>query len=455
MNRGAQSWMSLGLLVLVGATTACRSHVGMISQYNTTMRPLMLGGDWAGAVAAMDAAKKDGVYKEDDRVMYWLNRGTFLYYAGNYAASQQDFVQAEASMRELWTKSVSNEAKKYISNETGGPYGGEDFEKVMVYYYTALNMLQQNRAGDALVEARRADELLKTMEVHYNKEGGPGTIYRQDAFMLWVVGMLYEMEGSYGDAYLAYVASWKAYQSEYAKRFGVSAPSFLPEDIYRTGVLAGRGDDAPPGATKTTVDALQQGMAEIILLHGAGEAPQKREKTVTETLPDGYVLHVALPEFRRRPAQILQAEAEIQGVKIATMPVEPIEVIAFRNYDHQIGTITARAIARATAKYLAAKAAEAAGKAAGGKDKDKGALIGALAGLVVNVAAAASEAADLRAWMALPAVINATRFWVPAGTQELTLRFRNRDGSYSPRQETLQLDLKPGQRKVINVRTVL
>lgn len=239
-------------------------------------------------------------------------------------------------MRKLWTKSISNEAKKYISNETGGPYGGEDFEKVLVYYYTALNNVDMGKLSDAMVEARRADSLLRKMEVHYNKEGGPGTIYKQDAFMLWLVGVFYEMEGSYADAYQAYVASWKCYQGEYAKNFGVGAPSFLAEDIHRTGVLSGNGGNAPPGATKNTADALKNGMAEVILMHGAGESPTKRQKSISASMPDGYVMHVALPEFTRRPANVLQAEVELGGARIPTAPMEPVEVIAFKNYEHQI-----------------------------------------------------------------------------------------------------------------------
>ena len=125
------------------------------------------------------------------------------------------------------TKSISAEASKFLLNETVQPYPGEDYEKVLLYLFTALNNVRQGKTQDALVEARRADEFLKKMRIEYEKDGGIGTIYTEDAFMLWVVGLFYEIEGSWNDASLAYKAAYQAYETNYQSAFKASPPSFV------------------------------------------------------------------------------------------------------------------------------------------------------------------------------------------------------------------------------------
>src|SRR5262249_20197257 len=158
------------------------------------MRSNMINGDWKTAGSQLESSKEK-VYGEVDRVMYWLNMGTVQHYANNFTVSQENLVKAESTMQELWTKSISAEASKVIVSESIQSYPGEDFEKVLIYLYTSLNNVKLNKIQDALVEARRADELLKKMQIHFEKEGEVGTIYKQDAFMLWLVGLFYEMQG--------------------------------------------------------------------------------------------------------------------------------------------------------------------------------------------------------------------------------------------------------------------
>lgn len=456
----ARPRFSLALLLavgtLAGAASACRSHTGLEQQYQQ-MRPYMKRGDWGKAAQLMEAAK-DEYYEEEDRVMYWLNLGTVLHYAGQYDKSMEAFVKAEATIQDLWTTSISSEASKVVVNETIQDYGGEDFEKVLVYYFTAMNRVKQGKLSDALVEARRADEFLKKIQVQYEKEEEKvGTLYKQDAFMLWLVGLFYEVEGSFADAYLAYKTSYRAYNEEYAKQFGQPAPNFLKEDLVRTAELAGRPEDAAEhrAAFGGGGDSLQKagaGMAEVVLLHGSGEAPFKKQKFIQGIMPDSYVLRIAIPEFRARKHQIRYAEMEVSGQRARTEPMEPITRIALDNYKHRLPAITARAIARATIKYVASKGAKKAVEGDGSDNNRK--IAGALIGLFANIAGAASEQADLRAWTMLPSEVNATRMWVPAGDHTVTVRFYDAGGGEKSAPQQVSLTLKPGERAIVSVRTV-
>lgn len=428
--------------------SACRSHEGFRKQYLSSLRPHMVKGDFDKA-AQVTTESKDKLYEESDRIMYWLNLGTLQHYAGQYEASSSNLIKAEQAMQELWTTSISAEVTKYIASESVQDYPGEDFEKILVYYYTALNKLENGKLEDALVEARRADEFLRKIQVQYEKEDDEiGSLYKQDAFMLWLVGVLYEMEGSWSDAFLAYQAAQRAYEKEYLGKFGTVAPDFLREDLIRTAKLAGRTDAlAKLGKGGHTVKHAANGMAELIVLHASGEAPFKKQKFIEGQMPDGYVMRIAVPEFEATEHQIRSARISVAGKAAETSVVEPIGRIALDNYKHRLPAISARAVARAAIKYAATKAGEKAAEAAGGG------IAGTVAKLLGNTASAASEQADLRGWTTLPAEITATRLWVPAGEHQIEVEYLSASGERLARADTIHATLEEGERRIVSLRS--
>ena len=308
--------VAVGLSVALGG---CFSNAGFRKQYQKS-RDDILRGNWSGAVDQYLAAKD--LYKRRDRVMYWLNLATLQHYAGRWGESQRNFVKAEGAIQDLFTKSVTAEASKYTVTETLAPYEGEDFEKILLYYYTSINNVQQGRLGDALVEARRADEFLKKIQVRYDNDKDLSTLYRQDAFMMWLVGLFYELEGSFNDAYLAYRRAFEIYQKEYRHLFRVPTPSYLKEDVVRTGLMANLADEANAfGRTHRATGgtaALGRSLAEVILIHAGGEAPHKEERFITAPMPDGYIARIALPEFKET-----RRRSRAVGSKSGARPFEP------------------------------------------------------------------------------------------------------------------------------------
>jgi uncharacterized protein len=431
-------------------TAAC-SQAGLHKHY-TEMRPAMVRGDWETAAAQMEKAK-ESPYGEKDRVMYWLNLGTVLHYANKPDASNEHLVKAEAAMQELWTESVSAEASKVLLNETVQSYPGEDFEKVLVYVYTSLNNVKLGKVQDAIVEARRADELLKKMLVHFEKEGEVGSVYKQDAFVLWLIGLYYELEGGTGlsDSLILYKAAYEAYQTDYAGQFGSPAPSYLGEDIVRVATLQGVTDEAQKfqqstGATGETVQKLAE-MGEVIVIHGNGESPSKRELRFDGVMPDGYVMSIAVPEFVTIQPRVAYCEISANGVTAKSELAEPINEIVLKNFELRLPAIKTRAIARAVVKYAASKGAQA---AAGG-DSAAGQLIG----LAANVAAVVSEAADLRSWTTLPHSFRVARMWLPPGQHNVDVSFNEASGVPVGQKVTIPVTVEAGKRQIISVRSVL
>lgn len=438
---------------------ACRHQGDFRIQYNQ-MRGAMINGDWVAASQQLESSK-ERTYKEDDRVMYWLNLGTVQHYAGNAKASSENLVRAEEAMQDLFTKSITSEASKFLVSDTLQAYEGEDFEKVLVYLYTALNHVNLGRTQDALVEVRRADELLKKMLVHYEKEGEVGTLYKQDAFMLWLVGLFYEMEGasSLNDALLAYKAAYRSYREDYAGNYGVVSPRFVAEDILRVATTLGRDDEVrriaeQSGATGQSAENLSKGLAEVVIIHGTGEAPFKEEFFIDGIMPDQYVLRIALPRFVAVPFRIRGARIRSDvGGETVTEVAEPVTEMVLKNFEHRLPAIKLRAIARATAKYIATKGTEAAVKG-GEKSSSDRKLAGALIGVLGNIAAAASEAADLRSWTTLPGAFAVGRLWLPPGQHKLEIEYLSHADIPTGRRESRTVDLKAGQRQILSIRTL-
>lgn len=449
-------WVAVVAVLGSAGLSACRSHAGFSEQYAKTLRPAILQGDWSAAAETIADSKGD-VYKEEDRVMFWLNHGTALHYAGQYEASSRVFFRAEETIQSLFTKSISEDIGRFVATETVQTYAGEDYERTLSYLYTALNAAQRGRWQDALVEVRRADQFLQKMKVHFQKEGGLGTVYTQDAFMLWLIGLFLEIEGTYADAYIAYQEARNAYLKLYQPNFGTNPPPFLGEDLARTAYLLGREEEAEDWAKHTrtsghTFQLLQGGHAEIILIHGTGESPQKREKSFQAVLPDGYALRLAIPEIAPRGSRIGGSVLAVADSRSSSALAEPVQKISVANFRAREGELRARAVARAAIKYAASKATS---EAVRGDRKDRGRdILGSVLNVVGGLAATLSEQADLRSWTLLPAEFRVARLWVPAGVH--TARVDLVDAAGRPRgvAATKKFEVKAGDRVFWSVRSV-
>ena len=433
--------IALFVAVAAPAATGCRSHASLRPHY-LSVRDALMTGNFADAANQIEQAKARQIYTEDDRVMYWLNLATAQHYAKQWSPSQQNFVSAEKAIKDLWTTSISDEAGKLLVSETLGPYKGEDYEKILLYYFTALNNFEQGKISDALIEARRADEFLKEIQARYDSDKDLSSLYKEDAFMLWLVGLLYEIEGSHNDAYLAYKRSYKIYQRDYQLLFATRPPSYVAKDVVRSGIMANLRSDAESFAGKVGVNPAQamlgDNMAEIIFIHGAGEAPHKKERSVVGYTKKRKAFKIALPQLIPTTPAITRSSISVAGQSVNTEMAEPIVKIAMKNFEHQKPVLTARALARAAIKVAAAEGTEAA----------VGGSAGRVAGILFGTAAAIAENADLRGWTLLPAFFRAARVAVPAGQHTVQLNFPKA----APQQ--LQVNLKPGERKIISVRTI-
>jgi tetratricopeptide (TPR) repeat protein len=192
--------------------------------------------NYAVAVSALKANEEE--FGESNTVLFNLELGLIAHYASQYTESNQMFLAAEKRMEELYTRSISAEAAAMLLNDNLLPYEGEDFEKVFVNLFLALNFAQMDNVEEALVEARKVDLKLK----EYSKQYEGKNTYKQDAFIRYVMGVLYEAGGETNDAFISYRKAYEGYK-EYADYYKTSCPTFLKADLVRTAGLLGFDDE--------------------------------------------------------------------------------------------------------------------------------------------------------------------------------------------------------------------
>ncbi|MCM8813845.1 MAG: hypothetical protein NC924_07930, partial [Candidatus Omnitrophica bacterium] len=146
-------------------------------------------GEYAAALSAL--TDNPSAYGRKNQLLYWFERGTVLHYKGDYEKSIEAFAQARREYDALYTKSVSAIASTWIWNDATAPYRGEDFELVTINIFQALNYALLGKYDEALVEARDVDSTLNAINAQYAP--GQKNVYREDAFVRLLMGILYEL----------------------------------------------------------------------------------------------------------------------------------------------------------------------------------------------------------------------------------------------------------------------
>jgi hypothetical protein len=390
-------------------------------------------------------------------VIYYLNEGILAHFACRYSESNQSLAKAESIMDELYTKSVSKHIASYIINDKTIPYRGEDFESALVNLFMAMNYVGLGSLEDALVEARKIDNKLNMFNAQY--EDDKKNVYREDAFIRFLMGVLYEAEGEINDAY---ISCWKAeniYKNDYIRNYGVSPPVFLIENL----LTLSRELDFHEEFRKIQNeynDVLfinpieKKSLAEIFFIHYNGLGPVKVEAFFPVPMPDNYVAKIAYPEFNKRRYRVSNSRIYLENLSTScsyifeTELMEDIASIAVMNLKNRINRIKAKAIARATAKYLTARQAYKAAKRQGGE------LLGLLVQAASQAASWASEQADVRHWRLLPAEIRVGRILIPPGEYKGRIDFVDSNRAVVISKQIQNFTVKKREKKFFMFRTV-
>ena len=113
----------VGGLVLLVCAAAC----GMKPQeYYQQMRPNMLKGNYEAASEFLEK-NKTKIYSEDNRLLFYMDKGMVLSLGKKYAESNAMMEKAKTAAEDLWTESISANALALVTTDNSLPYQGEDF----------------------------------------------------------------------------------------------------------------------------------------------------------------------------------------------------------------------------------------------------------------------------------------------------------------------------------------
>jgi len=447
INAAASSFF-LAMLFLFSSCAPGIKHYPKINQY-------LLQQDFDSALSLLKKNRES--YAGRNALLYHLDEGIIAHFAGHYEESTQSLSIAESIDERLYTMSISRQATSFLINDNTIPYRGEDFERTMINLFMALNYAGLGQWEDALVEARKADNKLNIINYKYDAE--ERNVYKEDGFIRFLMGVLYESEGETNDAYISYRKAEAVYRTDYLPNYGISPPSALIENLLTAAQAMGfyeemveisnqYPDVAFPGLKKKNESA------EVFFVHHNGVAPEKVDTHLLVPMPDGFIIKIAYPILVKRPYRISHGEITLrnpdsgESYSFLTILMEDIGAIADMNLRNRINRIKTKAIVRATMKYLASKRAEKIAEEKGGE----------LAGLAVRafaqLAGIATEQADVRNWRLLPAEIRLGRALIPPGRYRAKIKFMDSGGAVVSHTEIAPFSVSRAEKRFFILRTL-
>jgi len=132
---------------------------GCASSSLTLARDAFYSGDVALASQALAEPKK---VRGRDRLLYYMEKGAILHYAGDYEGSANLLLKAVELIQEQDVISTSQQVASLVTNEWMTDYKGEYAERLLVHTFQMMNFLLLGRNESALVEAKQALEVYET-----------------------------------------------------------------------------------------------------------------------------------------------------------------------------------------------------------------------------------------------------------------------------------------------------
>ena len=410
--------------------SACATYYQKLAVFNNDFE----SGNLVKANDFLTKDKKGQTGK--NQLLYHFNKGTIEHLLGNYTESNIQFNQADLLIED-YQKKITDQALAMVTNQMNTPYPGEDFEKVMIHYYKAINYLRLNDNEKALIEARRLNLKLQALNDKYKNNNK----YVVDAFGLNLIGIIYQADHDYNNAFIAYRNALEAYENSYAKQFNINAPIQLKKDLIYTAYQSGFAEEGLFYENKFDLKLENPAATngDLLFFWNNGLGPVKSENSINFTktganqnymtfvnqeynlnftVPyqsssnkkekEGFasleIMRIAFPKYVARTPYYENGYISFENNKKELELAENINLIAFKTLDDRMH----REIGNALIRLATKKAAEYAMR---DKNQDIGTLVG-----VVN---AVTEKADTRNWQTLPHSISYTRMSLPAGKQTI------------------------------------
>jgi hypothetical protein len=421
------------------------------------------------AAGNLDAAKsfleKNAKADEKkDRLLYFLDRGVVEQMLGSYTESNFYFEEAYLYYQE-YQNNLGSDLLGMIANPMLKPYKAEDFETVLIHYYKAINYIHLADFDAAMVEIRRIN--IRLNEIN-DKNKDKNTRYKQDAFALNLMGIIYETKGDINNAFIAYRNAYESYDSLYSQEFNVEIPFQLKKDLLRTASKLGfrQEIDQYEKEFNLKADSYKKETGDMIFFWMNGLGPVKGEFSLNlSTISNGNgfftfaneteginipyntsesynanqssdfsdlkFVRMAVPKYRKRSPYFQSATLVFDSLPAENTPLylaENIEAIAISSLKDRMLREISKSIGRLAIKQAAEQALRS-------ENEDLGS--------VLSILNAVTEKADTRNWQTLPNSIHYSRVNLPVGKHDFSLITNS--GEKVNDTTTFSVDIKSGK----------
>lgn len=374
-----------------------------------------------------------------DRLLKLMDQAILFRSANRFEESNQKLFEASEIIELAGYVNVAEQAVTLVSNEKQTVYQGEDFEKVLVHVYLALNFISLEQWSEALVEARRVNEILMLM-VQEGKRP-----YQQNAFARYLSASVYERTREVNSAFIDYKKTLEilpGLEKVYPQ---------IAIDLLRACQLLGFENELKDyqkqfgeRLTEQARQSLKENQAQVIVLFESGKSPQKysSRETHSKKQKGGSLVEVIVPVayYKERASLIKRLRIEADHQSSMSVTLNDIEQTAMRHLQDRMGRAIGKALLTA-----GVKAGIATGIGVASKSED----LGLLAGLLLF---AASEA-DTRSWLLLPEKLQVAKLFLPLDTKDLRLEYLDIAGHIIRTEEIQNLQLKKNEVRILQRRS--
>jgi len=387
--------------------------------------------------------KDDKSPKNRNRLLYFLNRGYVSWMLNDYRQSV-DYLNTAENVIDDHSIQLGAEALALIANPMMKPYRAEDFEIVMVNCFKAINFMQMDEYEASMVECRRINIKLNQLNDKYPNHKNR---YQRDAFANVMMGLLYDANGDYNNAFIAYRNALEIYETDYSQNFNIKAPQQLKLDLLRMAHIMGFGTELDFYERKFGMKytPARKPEAEMLFFWMNGFGPVKDEWSInftvirgagglvtfvnegeglsfpfplgtssgSEGFSDLKIVRVAFPKYVERKPTSVSAVVSSGTTSYPLEAAQDINAIAFKTLNDRFMREMANSLLRVATKQALEELTR-------NKDKNVGAILS-----IVN---AATEKADTRNWQCLPHGISYARIPLESGDNKLSLNVKMVDG---------------------------
>ena len=418
------------LLVIFFPVTLLSACAGYQTQTKATM-----GAMQAGSVDFAIADLEKNNSSENKDILYYLEKGELLRMKGSYELSRDQWLVADARVREWEDQAKTNPAKllgnigSVLVNDTTRTYEGRDFEKVFVNVNLALDHIAIGTWDDARVEIKKmhereaiiADFRSKELESAKSTASSKGLKVTQfkelNGYPVETLTdpAVIRLKNSYESAFANYLAG---FVYEALGEVSLAAPGYrkAAEMVPNNPIV----DDGLSGL-EARVKTRTPKMVDTLFVIESGSAPS----IVTQVLPIilpipgqyGMTLvatPISWPVIRAADSSMVPGNVTVNNKIVPLALLTSVDVMARRALADEMPGIIVRSSVRAITKGVAQKAVD--------KTTANLGMAGLFVSLATKVVSISSEVADERGWRTLPGFYSVGRVKLPEGTNTVTIQ---------------------------------